>query len=1283
MIFWIFEGFIMTKSRNNRGSALLLVVGLLTIVAMLGSTFLISSYMSSQQTNFIVSTATVKPLVMGSLSSVEELMKVDLHVSSSGPYDSAGVQWGGSYPETWRHYADYPSTAIDPWLSTTGGTEKDRRDGKKNVWFSMGFGPGAVAIPESQGSGSDSLGSVGSSSAGGSVIEGGVGGDSTNVYWDAWGLGLMVDTNGDGADDAFLNDVSVMNSTGDRYFVASRVEDLSGKINVNVATRPQDIADAESDPFGPYRIDLRRMLSEESLLFNRVKALRGTSETTATLIQQVSDPMDPSGGYTPFPVSDEAFLRINSQASSVAFDESEFYEEIGVKLGDRMYGLTMYSNSLKWLRNPINDIDDSMIDEKGMVRIALGHEKTGVGPAARYEQLSWLYWYVREAMGPIEQDGTDDGGAGAGVEYIVDNEMTAMNTAPGVFRNFMGGWASQSHNDAYGDSNTYLETIGTSQLWFDFTHRQPGEYLIYVRVPYIAAKKPSPGVTVMVTYPTATADNTPTGATATDVFTWDQSNTANANQWVLVGKTSSRVYGDEASCLDWMQALRVAISGPGNFNTVTMADAVKIQKVYEPGGMDGGGEGGGAKGGYGVGDEYTPPGLLTTGPGSAEAAHFVANMWAFMDWTTHNPHGDGYAFNPTENDAMPNVSQSNWCAYGVTPQLVISEVLVWTKKRSSSEADDSQQVYAIELHNPTDRAVLIDDYIVRCGNSAPWVFSDYSLTGSVEPGEYMVLYSVSSGADGSPPTPGLPGTECSALNNFHKAPIAIYRAAGEHLIPVDSVHGYEVANGSEYSSSLVKETVEKPSGSFGAMASAAANGDDPVAQLEMYVVMSRDDDPTRNRSLVPLYVEKTGLIPGAGIADSDHTLGSPNELTREEVDQSILLDIYEGIAINRLDAGAKPNSVADFSDCLLVGPDNNGWDLPHKLIGQRYKGTSGESQWTVELQTLGRRYVMVGDGTLARGTGHISFTNSAPMMYPNVPWGTLIAEFVDVYPAADDQMNPNGRVYGRLNINTATLEALTYLPWPISDDSGSDFTFSVDASQLGAEVADGLQQTFTDELLLEIDPAELAAMIIAYRDGSGVEYGKMERYDFVESAYEEYDACNRGQWTSVVDPDPWEASRSLRNPVITGSAGAPDEDGYDVFPVQDQSRAKVVAPAFTAIPGFLSPGEIAIPLAAYMDQQIEEQLLTLPQLAGATMEDVRKRASYLQVRDALYREVVDSVTVNSMTFAVTTTVLRGMSVDSANMEQYISVIDRTNCIDGSGKPEVLYHLRLDEAISNE
>ncbi|MCK4601688.1 MAG: hypothetical protein KAU28_04440, partial [Phycisphaerae bacterium] len=321
-----------------------------------------------------------------------------------------------------------------------------------------------------------------------------------------------------------------------------------------------------------------------------------------------------------------------------------------------------------------------------------------------------------------------------------------------------------------------------------------------------------------------------------------------------------------------------------------------------------------------------------------------------------------------------------WMAYGVVPQMVISEVYL----HSATVGTDEQWFRAIELLNPTDESIT-GNYRITVGDD---LATQQEFAVDAASGERIVLFTTGATGAASPPDLSSPlfgfdaslGISCAALDHFPANDIRIERfsmvGALEAWIPVDSIVPAEVETG-----------------------------------LGTYLA-ERDDDPARQRCLIPVYVKST-------VAPDGHSLGSANNLTPGlgALDEA---EVKEGFYIRRIPTDkTRLDSVGDFTACYLVGPDSDGNDLPHKLypIDEETGGLDPDK----------RSY----HNKLSRGRANIGFTNPEAMAYPDVPWGTLLAEFVEtVDPDPKDGNDPHTRIFGRININPAPLEVLARLPYP-------------------------------------------------------------------------------------------------------------------------------------------------------------------------------------------------------------------------------------------------------------
>jgi hypothetical protein len=1079
----------MNYRMNRRGTVLMLVVGLLTMIAMLGSVFLISSIMDSQQTAALTVRSTGIKLSNGIASHIQEILKGDMYLGNTGPYsniaDLDGDDDGTSRNDrimAWRAYIDYPSIDVDTWLSEF---EQD-----EERWRSWVFGHPANT-----------------------AVEGG-----TSVTQDAL---LCIDTDGNGQQDAYLSDLSVMDGSGQSYVMGVRIIDTSGLVCVNTGGDPET---EPTVPYSPAMVDLRNALGEDA--FEEIHNAR-SGQTGASLTRYWEDCgsrlMHPEGSFTPFSYADEAALRYLSPGS--VNEQSRIFSILSNQ-GDTMRYLTTFSCSLSAMRHPAGD---QAGQNQGRARVLLAEPNDLIEGNSVFKLIR-LYVKFCGAIGELNEVAGGGGDEESG--YIYD--VTGSQVPGGILvtEGYLG--------------TSYEAPAGMPPIQFAPGFPPAGTYTVSVRAPALPNYDPDVTVQLLINYAPA----------LTEPWHWNQ--TLQDNQWIELGTITIPE-----------TPLPIMVIFTGSGGGLMVADAIRFSES-QPG---------------------PEPG---TPPACPEAAHVVANMWAYTSDSSADD--EPFRFNPATDVADP----AGWTAYGVVPQLVITEVFAWYQPESDpadTAVDDSQFVVAVELMNPYDpddpfaEDISYEEYVVQCGsdvtvgdgyasgwslkNNAP---GDYALS----PGQRIVLYYAGAGPQGTAPDPTVAGLsmgggarwiECVQLQNFFTDGVAIMRYVGatRREVPVDSVHYDEL-------------------------------GASTVAQGMWDIV--RDDDLSRQRALVPVYVDRV----------DSNTVGTFNSLTESELSDPALIEVPEGFVIRR--EYGPPESVADLMNVFVVGPDSRGWDLPHKLLGRRYADDG-----TLELTDGGdvrRSY----HTSLSRGTGHIGFINDDPVYYPDVPWGTLIQEFVEVVPPDeyDDRM-PHMRVYGRININTAPEGVLGTLPFP---------------DEITWEDEHGQTQTAA------VVPGEVVEVILSYRDPDR---------DFSSVA------PGRDPMYMQVDTNPLGGGAPLRRTdLVNLNLNISDPDNVEMDYMRQVSRCG----------GFLTPGEIAIPLAWYVDY--------LMGIDGDSESELRDQAGYIETRDSLYRAVANLITVNSTTFAATARNQRGTS-SAASATRQVMVFDRGNCQGGSGDADDRYNER--------
>jgi len=95
---------------RRRGSILLMVVGVLTIVAMLGGTFLLVSHMDSSSSKSTIAKSQTDPVISGVVSRIQAKLAADRFCSGTTPYGAIAAP---------KDFIDYPDPGVDGWLSSS------------------------------------------------------------------------------------------------------------------------------------------------------------------------------------------------------------------------------------------------------------------------------------------------------------------------------------------------------------------------------------------------------------------------------------------------------------------------------------------------------------------------------------------------------------------------------------------------------------------------------------------------------------------------------------------------------------------------------------------------------------------------------------------------------------------------------------------------------------------------------------------------------------------------------------------------------------------------------------------------------------------------------------------------------------------------------------------------------------------------------------------------------------------------------------------------------------
>ena len=1204
----------------------MLVVGLLTIISMLGSTILIVSYLSAKQHQEKATRITGATVVGGYLQILKNILVDDMYIGVSivpgndlGPFGDWGT--GGRYPRDntcWTKYAVIPTAAVDYWL-TDNGQAGHRKDVDRMMGFTLGESSGLYSYYDIAKNPANLTEFFPYMSQ---VL--GIG--KYRGEKDGEGRLKGVDTNGDAIDpnlpdkyeaDALEYVGTSFDERGQLPHVGIRVIDLSGMLPVNTAGYPQ--GEGEASVILPTQIDIEQFLSdgEDKRLVDGEVVI--DSDTSGEALDEVfvdlhrarcggsTPPLDDfwrdsgcrlyqsTGSYSPFAVSEEQFLRWRRAVSSSA--RGPLWNVLERIDGASQLRLTTLSISSIIPRHPIRgDADIS-----GLTREVLYDSET----LDDWQVRDSLYPRLKAIIGDPFRDPNASSGGSSGQE-IVWEENAASYTWYYPTNHGCASWPIESfyHTQTSTELGSGVGGSPDGNGSYNYSNRQgimgtypgpgvPGRFKVEMWWPEAPYNIPFGSVSVFVN-----------SANGQDPRGVDQS--SSSGQWYLIdtydftGDATEGVSIVMNGCYSnqWQQG-----------HPQAAFDAVRYVEVAA---------------------EVREP---------HEAAHFIANLWA------HTSQGDAidraYVYSPNTEP---------WWVAGVVEQLVISDVFAFYMGDPDDSSDNLRQwAYAIELFNPNDEPVNLTNgpagaatnfYRLKCGDRT-WDFTEGEGTlpvGSsgrltVQPGDRIVLYSIYNGPDYDLPaneqnklTEGMMAFDASAgaafvnidptgsgiMEEFHDKGLQIVRhfgsldssdgMAGTLDIPVDSVHPTEIG--------------------LGAGAVAGVLRDDHFVTIDTSITVTslEDIDMGRHRALVAAWKDDEDKACDAAAGTTSHHLGVDNGLLDTDLVAdagTTAMNVFEGFWIRR--RGSLPRSISDLGDVYLVGPDSDGLDLPHKLCRRVRDLTDVNGGYVQEGGTAKIDIANSYHDKTSRGRAHLGKINPRPMMYPDVPWSTMIPEVIELVapdPTNDIQTRVgtgsaflHTRIFGRININTAPLEVMERLNWP--KDNKIVIYKKGDVEIVWDPVP--------------IDRERIARFIMDYRMPAEASFPL------------ETDPGNPNMVSPQVFRTMWE---DLDNQINPDPATLPNMDPVGLRTAIGEDYT------YTAVDGFVTPGEIALPLAHY----VEQELITLVD------DNMRRKAWFLDARDCLYKDVANLVTVNSDVFAVTSRI--GSKI---NNKFRVAIIDRSHC----------------------
>ncbi|MBN1942402.1 MAG: lamin tail domain-containing protein [Phycisphaerae bacterium] len=405
------------------------------------------------------------------------------------------------------------------------------------------------------------------------------------------------------------------------------------------------------------------------------------------------------------------------------------------------------------------------------------------------------------------------------------------------------------------------------------------------------------------------------------------------------------------------------------------------------------------------------------------AAHFVANLWAYMDGQDPDK---AYEFEVTGHSAAPDPK-----VYGVVPQPFIVEAYAYNLQDSplTPPPEDHGWAFAIELYNPSTNPITLGGKYKLVQGANEEIFPG---SVSISAGGRYTIYTFGGKFD---PGTGLRGDAAEADFGFDTIGSSEkHRWDSLDFVSGDPVRLVRIPLGNDPGDPKIEiDSVSKSD--FGYVTNDVINDDTFVANGR------RDDDTgttispdTRRHRYALQAMAKwrdgvpVGTTAPVGAAVKNHTLGSPNGdyyswpalPAGNQQNEVSFSTYYGGFSILKSKNGAtdvrEMNSLTDVMKIFLVGAIDDG----DKSLAEQLTSKANDSSraYANELSTT-----QTGTGT----------------SYPaNVPFGVILGEICDVLPA-DTTRGDDTRVYGKVNINTATKETLLRLPWP-DDVNGEDLT---------------------------------------------------------------------------------------------------------------------------------------------------------------------------------------------------------------------------------------------------
>jgi hypothetical protein len=305
------------RRTNNRGTILLMVVAILTVIALLGTAFLLIARADAKQSKQLGMKAQVDPMATGILRTVQERIRADLPIGSRGPYSDMA----DGAATNWYRFIDAPDRDVDTWLaqSYTSGYQlwnyyTCTRDPATNHLGNP--------IDPNQPYMTHLTDLYLEGTAGMAPFEKVGYNDSALTDLDRDGPSKYSDPGSNtwqGCRDAVLKPVGINDAlTGRPWYRAIRVMDTSALVNLQTAGDRTQL----TNPISQANIDLLSALQINSVDYysplNQSRCGQAAPPLGTLMSKSGIKLLSPESPYRPFGVSDELFLRYYEQYVSSA-----------------------------------------------------------------------------------------------------------------------------------------------------------------------------------------------------------------------------------------------------------------------------------------------------------------------------------------------------------------------------------------------------------------------------------------------------------------------------------------------------------------------------------------------------------------------------------------------------------------------------------------------------------------------------------------------------------------------------------------------------------------------------------------------------------------------------------------------------------------------------------------------------------------------------------------------------------------------------------------------------